>query len=52
LRELRKGRVIAGEEDDSANRWVQKFCLIGSSEPSAADINHEGTKRHGLIFLV
>jgi hypothetical protein len=52
LRKLSKGRVIAGEEDDSTNRWVQKFCLISSSEPSAADINHEGAKRHGPIFLV
>ena len=52
LRKLSKGRVIAGEEDYTANRRMQKFCLIGSSEPSAADIKHEGAERHGLIFLV
>ena len=52
LRKLSKGRVIAGEEDYPANRRMQKFCLIGSSEPSAADIKHERAERHGLIFLV
>jgi hypothetical protein len=50
LRKLSKGRVIAGEEDYPANRRMQKFCLVGSSEPGAADIKHEGAERHGAYF--